>query len=303
MAGALVEPASHRCLVHDEVDEPDMAQAAAQGIAMPGRQRRARHDQRFTPIEGGGDNSMQSGQPRIAVGLIERNPPGHLREVRRGMVVVGVLERPSSWLDRACPTAVLPDPATPMGMTTTLPGRITKCRATRRTQTRWRRWSTTSCAALQPPTCGVSGRAETLQPTAPRPRGLHAHWPTSAPWTDKRHFVGIAARSMRQILVERARARGAQKTLGRPQLRVSLSDSLAVAADPESMLPALDEALERRRDHRCRAGADRRIALTLCAGLSIEETADVIGISPATMKRRWSLARAWLFRELAGEAR
>src|ERR671925_2359106 len=64
------------------------------------------------------------------------------------------------------------------------------------------------------------------------------------PWTDERHFVGIAARSMRQILVERARARGAQKRWAGLD-RVSLSDTLAIAAEQEAMLPALDEALER----------------------------------------------------------
>src|ERR1044072_3103761 len=64
------------------------------------------------------------------------------------------------------------------------------------------------------------------------------------PWHDKRHFVGIAARSMRQILVERARARGAQKRWAGLN-RVSLSDSRAIAADQETMLPALDEALTR----------------------------------------------------------
>src|SRR5881396_1966733 len=64
------------------------------------------------------------------------------------------------------------------------------------------------------------------------------------PWQDKRHFIGIAARSMRQILVERARARGAQKRWGAMD-RVSLTDALAVASDPESMLPPLDEALAR----------------------------------------------------------
>src|SRR5439155_6922767 len=65
-----------------------------------------------------------------------------------------------------------------------------------------------------------------------------------SPWHDKRHFVGIAARSMRQILVERARARGAQKRWAGLN-RVSLSDSLAIAADEETMLPGLDEALAR----------------------------------------------------------
>src|SRR5712691_12088681 len=64
------------------------------------------------------------------------------------------------------------------------------------------------------------------------------------PWHDKRHFVGIAARSMRQSLIERARARGAQKRWAGLD-RVSLSDALAVAADPEGMLPALDDALQR----------------------------------------------------------
>src|ERR1700716_742943 len=64
------------------------------------------------------------------------------------------------------------------------------------------------------------------------------------PWHDERHFVGIAARSMRQSLVERARARGAQKRWAGLD-RVSMTDALAVAADPERMLPALDEALSR----------------------------------------------------------
>ena len=77
---------------------------------------------------------------------------------------------------------------------------------------------------------------------------------------DQRHFVGIAARSMRQILVERARARGAQKRWGGMN-RVSITDSLALAADPETMLPALDEAIEQARDRLTRAGENRRAAL------------------------------------------
>jgi len=116
------------------------------------------------------------------------------------------------------------------------------------------------------------------------------------PWHDKKHFVGIAARSMRQILVERARARGAQKRWAGLN-RVSLTDSLAVATDPETMLPALDEALTRL--EAIDAEQARIVELRFFAGLSIEETAEAIGVSPATLKRRWSLARAWLFRELA----
>src|SRR6266487_3872276 len=64
------------------------------------------------------------------------------------------------------------------------------------------------------------------------------------PWHDKRHFIGIAARSMRQILVERARARGAQKRWGELD-RVSMTESLMHAANEDAMLPALDEALDR----------------------------------------------------------
>jgi RNA polymerase sigma factor (TIGR02999 family) len=116
------------------------------------------------------------------------------------------------------------------------------------------------------------------------------------PWKDRRHFVGIAARSMRQILVERARARGAQKRWGGMN-RVSITDSLQLAADPEVMLPALDEALERL--EKIDAEQAKIVELRYFAGLSVEESAEALGISPATLKRRWSLARAWLFRELA----
>jgi len=115
------------------------------------------------------------------------------------------------------------------------------------------------------------------------------------PWRNKQHFVGIAARSMRQILVDRARARGAQKRWAGLD-RVSISDSLAIAAHEEAMLPALDEALERLAA--IDAGQARIVELRFFAGLSVEETADALDLSPATVKRRWSLARAWLFREL-----
>jgi RNA polymerase sigma factor (TIGR02999 family) len=119
------------------------------------------------------------------------------------------------------------------------------------------------------------------------------------PWTDERHFVGIAARSMRQILVERARARGAQKRWAGLD-RVTMTDALAVAADAEGMLPALDEALTRL--EQVDPEQARIVELRYFAGLSIEETADALGMSPATLKRRWALARAWLFRELTGDA-
>src|SRR5215217_12974 len=110
------------------------------------------------------------------------------------------------------------------------------------------------------------------------------------PWHDKRHFIGIAARSMRQILVERARARGAQKRWAGLD-RVSLTDAIAMRSDQVGMLPALDDALTRL--EQIDPEQARIVELRYFAGLSIEETADALGISPATLKRRWALARAW----------
>jgi len=118
---------------------------------------------------------------------------------------------------------------------------------------------------------------------------------TGRPWTDRAHFLGIAARAMRQILVERARARGAQKRWAGLD-RVTLTDALAAGASADAMLPALDEALARL--ERLDPEQVRIVELRYFAGLGIEEAAETLGISPATVKRRWALARAWLLREL-----
>ena len=117
------------------------------------------------------------------------------------------------------------------------------------------------------------------------------------PWHDKRHFVGIAARSMRQILVERARARGAQKRWGGLD-RVSLHDSIAMPGGQAGLLPALDDALTRL--EKIDPEQARIVELRYFAGLSIEEAAEALDISPATLKRRFAMARAWLFRDLGG---
>jgi RNA polymerase sigma factor (TIGR02999 family) len=137
---------------------------------------------------------------------------------------------------------------------------------------------------------------QTLQPTALVHEAYLRLAGAGTPWHDERHFVGIAARSMRQILVERARARGALKRWAALD-RVTLSASLALASDPESMLPSLDEALARL--EQIDPEQARIVELRYFMGLSIEETASALGISPATLKRRWALARAWLFRELS----
>jgi RNA polymerase sigma factor (TIGR02999 family) len=119
-------------------------------------------------------------------------------------------------------------------------------------------------------------------------------------FANRTHFLAIAALSMRQILVQRARRRAAKKRGGAPQ-RVTLNDNhLSPANSPGEHIDilALDEALERL------AAMDPKLAriveLRYFAGLTVEETADVVGSSPATVKRHWETARAWLKRALDG---
>lgn len=120
---------------------------------------------------------------------------------------------------------------------------------------------------------------------------------TSLEFHDRQHFIGIAARSMRQILVDRARARGAQKRWAGLD-RVSLTDSLVRAHAEDDMLPALDEALSRL--EQVDPEQARIVELRYFVGLSVEDAAAALGMSPATLKRRFAMARAWLFRELQG---
>jgi RNA polymerase sigma factor (TIGR02999 family) len=137
---------------------------------------------------------------------------------------------------------------------------------------------------------------QTLQATALVHEAYMRLADAGRPWTDRKHFLAIAARAMRQILVDRARARGAQKRWAGLD-RVSMAESLIKAANEDAMLPALDEALSRL--ERIDPEQARIVELRYFAGLGIEETADALGMSPATLKRRWALARAWLFRELS----
>jgi RNA polymerase sigma-70 factor (ECF subfamily) len=116
-------------------------------------------------------------------------------------------------------------------------------------------------------------------------------------WQNRAHFCAIAAHSMRQILIERARARGAAKRGGGGP-RVTLDEALLASEDRSIDLLALDEALERL------AALDpeqaRLVELRFFGGLTVEETAEAMSISPATVKRHWTIAKAWLTRELEG---
>ncbi len=108
------------------------------------------------------------------------------------------------------------------------------------------------------------------------------------------HFLGIAAQAMRRILVDHARRRSTAKRRG---ARVTLDEELSPATGPSVDLLEIDAALERLTalDER----QARVVELRFFGGLSVEETAAALGIGTATVKRDWTLARAWLHRELA----
>ena len=114
-------------------------------------------------------------------------------------------------------------------------------------------------------------------------------------WKDRTHFLAVAATAMRQILVDHARGREAVRRGGGRQ-RITLDESAMPSADRDVDLLALDEALERL------AGLDERkarvIELRFFAGLTVQETAAALGVSSVTVKRDWSMARAWIEREL-----
>lgn len=121
-------------------------------------------------------------------------------------------------------------------------------------------------------------------------------------WRDRAHFVAIAAISMRRLLVERARARHAAKRGGQ-QVQVTLDDHLLSVrpADDAPDLLELDRALDKLA--RLDPQQARIVELRYFGGLSVEETAEALGVSPATVKRHWTIAKAWLLREIQGPAR
>jgi RNA polymerase sigma factor (TIGR02999 family) len=116
-----------------------------------------------------------------------------------------------------------------------------------------------------------------------------------ATWEDRSRFIGIAAHVMRQILVEHARARNRQKR-GGERGRIPLDDSVAPIEADFARWEDLDRALHRLTELDPRQA--QVVELRYFGGLTVEETAHVLGVSAKTVKRDWSIARAWLRREL-----
>ena len=114
-------------------------------------------------------------------------------------------------------------------------------------------------------------------------------------WQNRAHFLAIAARLMRRILVDFARSKQYQKR-GGGAVRVTLVDDVALSAEPGRDLVALDDALE------ALAKVDERksrvIEMRFFGGLSVNETAEALHVSPETVMRDWKLAKAWLLRQL-----
>ncbi len=120
--------------------------------------------------------------------------------------------------------------------------------------------------------------------------------PNASPeWEDRGHFIAIAARAMRQVLVEHARARNAQKR-GGGQAAITLTDCPLNMPVSLVDLLAIDEALKALAEHDSRM-ADL-VELRFFGGLTLEEAADATGISAATAKRWWKFSKAWLQQEL-----
>lgn len=121
---------------------------------------------------------------------------------------------------------------------------------------------------------------------------------TSHAWRNRTHFVALAAIAMRRLLIERARARHAARRGGNP-VQITLDDALLVGEDHPIDVLDVDRALS------ALATVDERqariVELRVFGGLSVNEAAEALSISPATVKRDWTVARAWLIRELGRE--
>jgi RNA polymerase sigma factor (TIGR02999 family) len=116
------------------------------------------------------------------------------------------------------------------------------------------------------------------------------------PWQNRAHFLAVASRAMRHVLIDYAKRRNRVKRCGNG-VRISLSEAVRLKKDGEPDLSALNDALEELAFIDPRQA--RIVELRYFGGLTIEQTADVLEVCPATVKREWGLARAWLYTQLA----
>ncbi len=136
-------------------------------------------------------------------------------------------------------------------------------------------------------------QGHTLQPTAL----VHEAYmrmidQTQVEWQNRAHFFGVAAQMMRRILVDHARGQQAEKRGGEFQ-KLSLDENIDVSGERAADLIALDDALARLAE--LDPQKSRVVELRFFGGLSVEETAEVLGVSAPTVKRQWRMAKAWLF--------
>ena len=118
-------------------------------------------------------------------------------------------------------------------------------------------------------------------------------------WQNRAHFFALCARQMRRILTDQARARQSHKR-GSGAYRISLDEAPAVSSTPHADVLAVDEALKALAKVDERKG--RVVEMRFFGGLSVEEAAEVLKVSPETVARDWRLAKAWLLREMSGKA-
>jgi len=141
----------------------------------------------------------------------------------------------------------------------------------------------------------------TLQPTAL----VHEAYmrlidQTQVTWQNRAHFFGVAAQMMRRILVDHAKTKRRDKRGGSAR-KLSLDEALNLSRERAADLVLLDEALETLTEIDPRKS--RVVELRFFGGLSVEETAEALGVSPQTVMRDWKLAKAWLYQEINSEAR
>jgi len=118
----------------------------------------------------------------------------------------------------------------------------------------------------------------------------------SVNWQNRAHFFAIAAQAMRRILIDNARRRRAAKREGE---KISLDDVTVISGDRSAHFLALDEALQKL--EALDSQQSKIVELRYFGGLTIEETAEALSLSPATVKREWAMARAWLYSYLSAQ--